>query len=111
MYYGQAFRKRVLALYDQGLRTKAVAERLGVSKAYCRRVKQRRNEPPRQIGGRAPKLDPAARATLALWIEQRPDATLEELQARIKSELGIAISIGALWGTLRQMKFTFKKSH
>lgn len=110
MYYGQAFRKRVLALYDEGYPTQEIAERLRVSKAYCRRVKQRRDQPPPPIGGRAPKLNPEARNKLAEWVAQQPDATLAELRARIASELGTHISIGALWSTLRQMKFTFKKS-
>ena len=110
MAYGKAMRDRVLALYDQGVKTKAIAEQLIVCKAWCRRVKQFRNEPPRKIGGSAPKLNEAARGQLAAWIEQQPDATLEELRARILAELGIRISIGALWNTLRRMKLTFKKS-
>ncbi len=110
MAYGQALRQRVLALYDEGSKTKQIAERLKVSPAYCRRVKQRRHEPPRQNRGRKPKLDAAARLTLSAWVEQQPDATLAELQERIGRELGIAICSGALWNTLRAMKFTFKKS-
>jgi transposase len=110
MAYGQALRQRVLALYDEGSKTKQIALRLKVSPAWCRRVKQRRHEPPRKYAGRKPKLDAAARVMLAAWIEQRPDATLAELQNRIKAELGIAISSGALWNTLKAMTFTFKKS-
>ncbi len=103
-------RQRVLALYDEELKTKPIAQRLKVSPAYCRRVKQRRHEPPRKPTGRKPKLNEAARVTLARWIQQQPDATLAELQQRIERELHIAISSGALWNTLRKMKFTFKKS-
>jgi transposase len=110
MAYGQAFRKRVLALYDRGLPTKEVAERLGVSRSYCRRVKQHRHRPPAKLGGRQPKLKPSAREHLRTWIAQQPDATLEELRARIASELQIQISLGALWSTLRQMQLSFKKS-
>lgn len=110
MAYGIALRQRVLALYDEGFKTKPIAQRLRVSPAWCRRVKQRRHEPPRKPTGRKPKLGESARKTLAGWIEQQPDATLAELQARIKSELEITISTGALWNTLRKMKFTFKKS-
>jgi transposase len=109
MAYGQALRQRVLALYDEGSKTKQIAERLKVSPAWCRRVKQRRHEPPRVNRGRRPKLDAAARTTLAGWIDQQPDATLEQLRQRIQVELGIAISSGALWNTLKAMKFTFKK--
>ena len=110
MAYGQALRQRVLALYDEGSKTKQIAQRLKVSPAWCRRVKQRRHEPPRKYPGRKPKLDATARATLAVWVQQQPDATLAQLQARLEAELGIALSSGALWNTLRAMKFTFKKS-
>ena len=110
MYYGQAMKQRVLGLYDQGCKTKEIAERLCVSKSWCRRVKQFRHHPPRKVGGRAYKLKEEERAILAQWLKEKPDATLAELQARIKRELGIVISGGALWNTLRRMKFSFKKS-
>lgn len=110
MAYGKALRDRVLILYDEGMRTRVIARQLRVSESWCRRVKQRRHEPARKIGGSAPKLNEAARGQLAAWIEQQPDATLEELRARILAELKIRVSIGALWNTLRRMKLTFKKS-
>ena len=34
MYYGQAFRKHVLVLYDEGLKTQEIAQHLRVSKSY-----------------------------------------------------------------------------
>lgn len=111
MAYSMDLRERVLALYDEGMKTKQVAERLRVSPAWTRRVKQRRDEPPRKIGGSAPKLDASSRATLAAWVDDKPDATLEELRRRIDAELKIQVSIGCLWNTLRAMKLTFKKSH
>jgi transposase len=43
-------------------------------------------------------------------VDEGPDATLEELRARVASELRITISIGALWETLRVMKLSLKKS-
>jgi transposase len=110
MAYSTDLRERVLALYDEGLKTKQVAQRLRVSRAWARRVKQRRHEPPRTIGGREPKLDAAARARLSSWVDERPDATLEELRARVADELDLRLSIGCLWNTLRAMRLTFKKS-
>jgi transposase len=110
MGYGSALKQRVLALYDQGLKTKEVAERLLISRSGARRVKQRRNEPPRKVGGGHFKLDEQACRTLGGWIEQTPDATLEELRQRIAAELKIAVSVGALWNTLRRLKLSLKKS-
>jgi transposase len=110
MAYGQALKDRVLELYEEGKKTKEIAQRLKVSPAWCRRVRQRRHEPPRKIGGGHFKLDGAGRTALARWVKEQPDATLEELQRRCRAELGIRISIGALWNTLRRMKLSLKKS-
>jgi transposase len=111
MAYSADLRALVLRKYDSGQQTQQIARELQVSKAWCRRVKQRRDQPPTKVGGSKPKLDAHARGQLKGWIEQRPDATLEELRARVKAELGIAVSIGCLWGTVRALEFTYKKSH
>jgi transposase len=109
MAYGKAFRQRVLQCYDNGDTTAVIAKRFNVSTSWCRRVKQFRDQPPRKITGRPFKLDHAARDQLAARVQRQPDATLEELRRWCASELGISISAGALWGTLRRMKLTFKK--
>lgn len=111
MAYSTDLRDRVLALYDEGVQTKQIARQLRVSPAWARRVKQRRDEPPRKVGGSRPKLDAPARQQLLAWVGRRPDATLDELRARVKEELGVAVSVGCLWNTLRSLKLTFKKSH
>jgi transposase len=111
MAYGQALKDRVLRYYDEGMKTKEIAERLKLSRSWCRRVRQRRHDPPLKIGGGHFKLDDAGRRALAGWVKEQPDATLEELQRRCLGELQINISIGALWNTLRRMKLSLKKSH
>jgi transposase len=112
--YSLDLRKRVLAACDAGTRTKQVARQFSVSPAWVRRLKQRRREDgsimPRPIPGNKPKLDQAQRGRLSVFVQQKPDATLMELQRRIADELAVHISIGALWETLRRMSFTFKKS-
>jgi transposase len=110
MAYGRALKHRVLGLYDEGKQTKEIAERLQVSPSWCRRVRQRRHERPRKIGGGHFKLDDADRSVLAGWVKEQPDATLEELRQRCLDEREIHISIGALWNTLRRMKLSLKKS-
>ena len=110
MAYSMDLRERVLALYDEGVKTKPISKQLRVSPAWARRVKQRRHEPPKKIGGSSPKLDEAARIKLLSWVEERPDATLEQLRQRVRDHLGITVSIGCLWNTLRRLKLTFKKS-
>ncbi len=113
MAYPTEMRSRVLALYDDGEETAAIARRLIVSPAWVRRVKQHRDADPalrRPVGGSKPKLDAAARARLGAWVGQRPDATLEELRTQVREELKVSVSIGCVFNTLRVMKLTFKKS-
>ena len=110
MAYSADLKRRVLAFYDRGLPTAEVARRLDVSRSWCRRVKQRRDEEPRKLGGSRPKLDAAARARLGGFVEERPDATIEELRARVADEVGVLVSAGCLWATLRRMKLSYKKS-
>ena len=83
MAYSVDLRERVLALYDDGLPTKEVAERLKVARSWARRIKQLRGAgksiAPKPVGGSRP-------------------------------ELGVAISVSALWETLAAMRLTLKKS-
>ena len=110
MAYPRALRERVLAFYDEGLPTRQIARNLRVSESWCRRVKQRRGLPRPKLGGGRFKLDADARVRLDRFVSETPDATLAELQQRIADDLGIDVSIGALWNTLRRMKLTLKKS-
>lgn len=105
--YSIDLRKKVLAAYDRGKQTQEIAEMFGVSKAWARRVKQRRREhgelaPRPRIGKHPVKVD---RARLAELVEQRPDATLAELRDR----LGVECSISAVWRALRDLGLSFKK--
>lgn len=110
MAFPDAIRQRVLAFYDEGLQTKRIASNLRVSASWCRRVKQHRDRPRPKNGGGRPKLNEQACKQLCRFVEERPDATLAERQQRILDELKIKISTGALWNTLRRLKFTLKKS-
>lgn len=105
--YSLDLRKRVLADCDAGLKTKAVAERYGVSRTWVRALKQRRRESGeiaarRGGGGRKPKID---RVRLAALVAEDADATLAELRAR----LGIPCALSAIWKALAALQLTFKK--
>jgi len=105
--YSSDLRGRVLSAYDRGMATKQIAEALDVSPAWARRVKQRRREHgetgPRPMGGkRFEKID---RARLAELVAQQPDATLEELRAR----LGVRCSLSAVSAALHALGLSFKK--
>jgi transposase len=105
--YSQDLRDRVLAAYDAGLKTKAIAEVFQVSPAWARRVKQRRREhgetTPRAMGGATVvKIDLARLASL---VEQKPDATLLEL----RNALDVECSEAAVCLALKRLGLTFKK--
>ena len=105
--YPQELRDRVLAAYDRGMKTAAIAELFQVSRSWARRLKQRRRETgrttPRPMGGvTVVKVDPARLREL---VEQQPDATTAELHA----QLGIACSRSAVGMALRRLDLSFKK--
>src|ERR1044071_3830061 len=81
--YSQDLRDRVLAACDRAMPTRLVSELFGVSRAWVRRIKQRRREhgelaprPPLQRIRRV-KID---RSRLRDLVEAHPDATLIELR-------------------------------
>jgi len=105
--YSDDLRQRVLMAYDRGMQTKEVAEAFSVSPAWARRVKQRRRDQGelshRSMGGkRFEKID---RARLAQLVAQHPDATLDEL----RSHLGVACALSAIWYSLRALQISYKK--
>lgn len=105
--YSQDLRDRVLAACDRGMPTKQVAEVFCVSRAWVRRVKQRRREHgetgPRKMGGPGPvKID---RVRLAELVRERPDATLREL----REMLGVDCAESSICTALKRMGLTFKK--
>ena len=56
------------------------------------------------------KFTAEVRSRLGEWIDEQPDLTLHELQARLRAELGLKASIGRLWIVLREMGLRLKKS-
>jgi transposase len=105
--YSQDLRDRVLAAYDRGMPTQRIAELFAVSKAWARRLKQRRRETgetaPRAMGGATViKIDPARLAEL---VREQPDATLKELRDR----LGVECTESAVCLALQRLGLSFKK--
>lgn len=103
-------RNLILKFYDSGLQTAQVAKRLDLCTAWCRRVKQQRDQPTLQRRNSRFKLDSTACEHLCRFVDEQPDATLAELKNRVQFELNICVSIGTLWNTLKRLKLTLKKS-
>jgi transposase len=105
--YSQDLRDRVLAAYDRGMKTKEIAEVFAISKAWARRVKQRRRETgetsPRKMGG--PGVIKVDRTRLAELVAEHPDATGPEL----REMLGVACSDSAIYMALKELDLSYKK--
>lgn len=95
----------------------ALARRFHVSVGWTKKVSAafRRTgsavRPPTSPPGRRSRFGPAIQQRLRQWISEQSDLTLHELQARLRSELGVTASIGRLWSLLREMSLDRKKSH
>jgi len=107
--YSLDLRQRVLADCDRGLSTRAVATKYTVSESWVRLLKQRRRDTG-EIGPRVsrpkrqPALNPHAERLREL-VAAHPDATLQELHAR----LGVAVCLSTLWAALRRLGLSVKK--
>ena len=90
-----------------------VSERFGVSISYVVKARQRRDRRGDVSAGvqtshtRAKLLghDDALREQVL----REPDATLAELRVWAAAELGVSVSITAMWTRLRRLKLTLKK--
>ena len=112
MAYSKEFRREVLAACDAGGGTRDTATRFGVAESWVRRIKQER----RESGKTAPKTTRNHRRMWEAWsdwlikkIDERPDIYLREIQADLKSELGIDASQWTISKACRALKRTRKK--
>ena len=110
--YGSDLRDRVLAATGETIR--AVAARFSVSPSYVSKVRARLREtgeatPGPQHNHVRPRLEPYYDVLCARVAEQT-DATIAELRAWMSRQHGVAVSHPVMWGTLRRLGLTLKKS-
>lgn len=104
-------RDRVVAACDDGeLLREEIAEELGVSTSWIRRLLQRRREtgdygPKKTKRGRKPFFWGEALRNLDRLVEAQPDATLEELRDRS----GVSCSVVTMFKTLKRQGYRRKK--
>ena len=103
------FRHRVVALTEDGLTSREIAEVLGVTPQWVRSIKA--------LHDAGQPLEPKSRANHRRSLAQRegdriraqvatnPGTTLEDL----KRELKLDTSISNLWNALRELKLSLKK--
>ncbi len=107
-------RHRVVEAVGQGLSCRQAAARFGVSAAsavrWCQLERRLGSCAPRQLGGdrRSGRIEAEAAFILAL-VDETPDITLAELQARLRQERSLGVGIGTLWRFFDRRRITFKK--
>jgi transposase len=97
--------------YDEGMRAAELIVRYRVSKSWIYKlIAQRRDlghiDPLKGIMGRPPRLREHTEQLQRL-VADHPDATLEELRAK----LDIRVGVSTLCRALQALKLTLKKSH
>jgi transposase len=60
--------------------------------------------------GRKAKFTAAIRERLRSWLQQQPDLTLAELQAKLRQQAQLGVSLPSLWTVLGKMGWRLKKS-
>jgi len=112
--YSIDLRKRVSAMSDAGRRTHEVAKAFGVSESWIRRLKKGRGESgeiaQRAAGGRRNgHFDAIRLAQLEEWLRERPDATLEALPERVRTEWSLRCSLMGAYQAIRKLGWSIKK--
>ncbi len=110
--YSQDLRERVLAADD--LSARQAAARFGVSVSYVIKVRQRRDRQGLMTPGPQRSWTPRKlaehHAAIEAHVREHRDATLAELCEWVRTKLGVSVSIGTMWATLRRLGLTLKKS-
>lgn len=111
MAYSMDFRMRVNALYEEGMQSLEIAELMGCSVSWARRLRQRWREAgtleaktPVHRGKRTYEADDEQR--IAALIKQKPDATLAE----VVEAIGKPASLATACRTLIRLELPRKKS-
>jgi transposase len=111
--YSLDLRERAVALLDEGASSMEVAEILGVSDSWVRKMRLRREALGHLMPGSPPgkerKLTEADEERLYLLVVEKPDATLEELVELVAKRLKLQVSISTVSRRLIEMGLTRKK--
>ena len=112
--YQEDLRIRIIQAREAGESSAEVARRFAITvrtvERYWKRYRETAQISPRQHGGYRKSKLAAHDGQLQRWIEQKPDLTLTELQARCLLELKVTISLHALWYRLERSGLSFKKN-
>jgi transposase len=110
-------RQRVVTAYEGANETLAqVAGRFGVGEASVnRRVSRHRKTgsvaPLPHAGGPEPMIDAEGLAVMKALVDQKPDATREELARAYRDATGVAVSVATVGRSVWRLGYTLKKDH
>ena len=106
-------RERVVAAVAAGMSRRQAAERFGVGASsairWCARERNTGSVAPKALGGdrRSARIEAQAEAILGL-VADKPDITLEEVQARL-AERGERFGVTSIWRFFERRRLTLKK--
>jgi transposase len=111
--YSMDLRNRAVAMLDEGASSMDVAEALGVSDSWVRKMRLRRDV----LGDLAPGSPPGKPRMLTTddmvelyrLVDEQPDVTLGELVALMAKRLKVRVSISTLSRRLIELGLTRKK--
>ena len=108
--YSNDLRKRVIDAIENGEKVVDVAERFSVGIRFVYSLLRRfldtgSYEAKKRSGGAPRKISPEARCKMRQIIEEKPDATLEE----IREQANLKVSISTIYREIKRMNITLKK--
>lgn len=114
--YSDDLRCKLLSAYDRGEGSlPQLARRFSVSVGWAKKISSQRKrtgqaERVPHRPGRKLTAGPEAQQQVKSWFVSQPDLTLVEVQARLKREAGVVISIPQVWFLLQRLGLRLKKS-
>ncbi len=112
--YSNDLRERVVRMKGEGISSLSIGKVLNISvrtvDRYWSRLSRTGTITPGKMGGYKVSLLEAHKATLKLWIRERPEITIDEIAQRCRKDLNIKIGRVAVWKMLDKMGLSFKKN-
>ena len=112
--YSEDLRERIVRARGQGKSAAELARLFGVSKRsverYWKAQETTGSVAPKQRGGYRRSRLAGHEESLRSWVEADHSITLEELQQRLRKELGIKLGTTALWHRLDRLGLSYKKN-
>jgi len=114
--YSEDLRIRIVNAYEQGLGSVIeIANQFQVGKTFVHDLIKRWHitgsvTPLPRRGGARPKLNQARLQKLEAMVQEKNDATLEELSERLEQETGVKVSVPTVHRALLKLDLTRKKN-